>query len=98
MSKEAPTNGVDGPGLRERNTPQRAPTAEIAKETVLDLNAEEYHSDKNAKDRKTFGRTPDGVGELPTCSGSGHCMPLLNKSIECHFHRLHAVCRWNFKV
>lgn len=61
MTKEAPTNGVDGAGLRERNTPQRAPTAEIAKEAVLDLNAEEYNSGKNAEDRKTFGRTPDGV-------------------------------------
>ena len=98
MSKEAPRNGVDGPGLRERNTPQRASTAEIAKETVLDLNAEEYHSDKNARDRKTFGRTPDGVGELPTCSCSGHCMSLLNETTAANFDLPHSVSRWNLKV
>ena len=79
MSKEAPVNGVDGPGLHERNTSQRAPTAEIAKKTVVHLNAEGYHCDKNVKDRKTFGRTPDGVGELPMCSCSAYCMLLFDE-------------------
>ena len=49
-------------GLRERNIPQHAPTVELAKKTVQDLNAEEYHSGKDERTRRTFGRTPDGVG------------------------------------
>ena len=53
---------MDETGLRERNTPQHASTAEEAKQVVQDLNAEEYHSDKDMKDKRTFGRTPDGIG------------------------------------
>ncbi|MCJ1314156.1 phosphatidylethanolamine N-methyltransferase [Agyrium rufum] len=52
---------MDSTGLRERNTPQKAPTAELAKETVQELNAEEGNSQKKEKDKRTFGRTPDGT-------------------------------------
>ncbi|MCJ1378477.1 phosphatidylethanolamine N-methyltransferase [Xylographa soralifera] len=52
---------MDEAGLRERNTPQRAPVAEKAKQAVQELNAEEYHSEKDMKDKRTFGRTPNGI-------------------------------------
>ncbi|MCJ1472267.1 phosphatidylethanolamine N-methyltransferase [Lambiella insularis] len=48
-------------GLRERSIPQHVSSAEEAKQVVLELNAEEYHSEKEKKDKRTFGRTPGGV-------------------------------------
>ena len=63
MSESLPNTRLDSSGLRERNTPQHTPSPEIAKETVLGLNAEEFHSNKSSKDKRTFGRTPDGVGK-----------------------------------
>ena len=62
MTVEDSANEFYRQELRERNTPQHAPTAELAKKTVQDLNAEEYHSGKDERTRRTFGRTPDGVG------------------------------------
>src|SRR5882757_285152 len=47
--------------LRKRNTPIRANTQEDARRTVLELNALEENEAKEEKDRKTFGRTPDGT-------------------------------------
>ena len=63
MSVQSENASVDGGELRERNVPQSAMFAERAKEVVQELNVEECHSDKEFKDKKTFGRTPDGTGE-----------------------------------
>lgn len=49
-------------GLRKMNTPIHADTEAEARQVVLNLNAVEEKSDKQEKDRKTFGRTPDGTG------------------------------------
>ncbi len=49
--------------LRKRNTPLRANTKEDARRAVLELNALEEKEVKDDKDRKTFGRTPDGTGK-----------------------------------
>ena len=51
---------MDLAGLRERNLPQRASCEEDAKKVVQDLNADD---EKNAKEEKTYGRTPDGTGQ-----------------------------------
>jgi hypothetical protein len=65
--------GVDASGLRERLTqqpdaPQKASSLESAHETVRTLNEQEAKGDKDEKDRKTYGRTPDGTGEYFQCS------------------------------
>jgi hypothetical protein len=49
--------------LRERNVPTRRQTDAEARKTVLELNALEEHAQKDKHDRKTYGRTPDGIGE-----------------------------------
>lgn len=59
--------GVDASGLRERllqkpDAPQQA-SPETAHEAVKALNRQEANNGKDEKDRKTFGRTPDGTGE-----------------------------------
>lgn len=59
---EIPAAQSAAEGLRQRNAPIQANTSEEARQTVLDLNAAEENSDKLEKDRKTFGRTPDGTG------------------------------------
>ena len=65
MDSEEVANGVDVNILRQRNAPQSANSPEQAKETVQELNAEEEEVDQgDEKEKKTFGRTPDGVGEL----------------------------------
>ena len=52
-------------GLRNRpNAPIRAATRQDAREAVLQLNAMEENSAKEEKDKKTFGRTPDGTGKI----------------------------------
>ncbi|KAL2438696.1 Phosphatidylethanolamine N-methyltransferase [Exophiala dermatitidis] len=48
-------------GLRHRNAPIKTKSEQEARQTVLDLNAREEKSSKAEKDRKTFGRTPDGT-------------------------------------
>ena len=64
MASEISKPAIDTSGLRERNVPHRTPTAEMAKQTVQELNAEEYESEKDFEDKRTFGRTPDGVSKL----------------------------------
>jgi phosphatidylethanolamine N-methyltransferase len=73
MTDAAQSLGVDASGLRERLTqqsdaPQKASSSETAHETVRALNEQEAKGDKDEKDRKTFGRTPDGTGEYFQCS------------------------------
>ena len=66
---------VHGAGLRESNinTAHHA-SAEEAKQAVLELNALEFNSDKDMKDKRIFGRTPDGIGKcFNNSSRSQHC-------------------------
>jgi hypothetical protein len=59
----------DKEGLRKRNAPLQANSPEEARQTVLELNAlEEKKDTKSEKDKKTFGRTPDGTGNSITAS------------------------------
>ena len=91
MSHDGSGTGIDADGLREKNTPQHAHSTESAQATVLDLNSQEEYAEKDEKDKKTFGRTPNGTGECfhtasvfapvqdtPSlhCTLSGHCIPL----------------------
>ncbi len=62
MSVRHESNAPAHDGLRERNVPQRLPSAAGAKESVQNLNDEEQHTEKDEKDKKTFGRTPNGTG------------------------------------
>ena len=54
-------------GLRER-LPAQDPTSDVpqksetAQEAVRALNEQESNDDKDEKDKKTYGRTPDGTG------------------------------------
>lgn len=52
---------IDETELRQRNVPQQAASAENAGSTVRSLNTQESQSDKPESDKKTFGRTPDGI-------------------------------------
>jgi hypothetical protein len=49
--------------LRERNVSLHTNGDVAARRAVLHLNALEENADKKEKDRKTFGRTPDGIGK-----------------------------------
>ena len=58
----------DVSGLRERMSqrpemPQKAQSVDTAQEAVHALNAQEAAQNKKEKDKKTYGRTPDGTGE-----------------------------------
>ena len=55
---------VDLDGLRQRNTPQQAPSAVEAKEAVQGLNAEELVMKKDGEEQRAFGRTPGGISKL----------------------------------
>jgi len=55
---------VNGAGLRERNTnTTRHASVEEARQAVRELNVMEFNSEKEMKDKRTFGRTPDGIGK-----------------------------------
>ena len=59
--------GVDGRELRERNIPQHAPSTVQAKLAVQELNAEVSEPEKSFKDKRIFGRTPNGTGKSLEC-------------------------------
>ena len=68
--------GIDTSGLRERlpqkpDAPVKAESIETAQDAVKQLNQQEQREDKLEKDKKTYGRTPDGTGEYTMCSGPG---------------------------
>lgn len=44
-------------------TPQKRESSADAREKVLELNSAEDMNGKDEKDRRTYGRTPDGIGE-----------------------------------
>jgi hypothetical protein len=61
MSGDAPP-GLSAENLRKRIVPIQARSEVEARNAVLELNAREERTTKEEKDRKTFGRTPDGTG------------------------------------
>lgn len=64
MDDSDPTAGREG--LRKRNLSFSAISPEEARRAVLELNALEEKEDvKDEKDKRTFGRTPDGTGKPP---------------------------------
>lgn len=54
--------GLKAEDLRKRNVPTQVRSEDEARNAVLELNAQEERTTKDEKDRKTFGRTPDGTG------------------------------------
>lgn len=54
--------GLDSENLRKRNVSIQARSEDEARSAVLELNAQEERTSKDERDRKTFGRTPDGTG------------------------------------
>lgn len=75
-------SGVDASGLRERllskpDAPQQASSSETAHEAVKALNQQEASNGKDEKDKKTYGRTPDGKGEYLYF----HCSTVIKCSI-----------------
>jgi phosphatidylethanolamine N-methyltransferase len=64
MSTSTGASDVDAAKLRLRTSPTTtASGTQSAQETVRTLNATEAKADKDEKDRKTYGRTPDGTGK-----------------------------------
>ncbi|KAK5006703.1 phosphatidylethanolamine N-methyltransferase, partial [Cryomyces antarcticus] len=66
MSGTSHDKGLEASGLRERlpqqsSAPRKATSPESAQETVMALNSAEEKAHKSEKDRKTYGRTPDGT-------------------------------------
>ena len=62
-------------GLRQRNAPLQAKTVGEARQTVLELNALEDKKDvADEKDKKVFGRTPDGTGKQNALCGTLYCL------------------------
>lgn len=49
-------------GLRQRNVSISGMSDHAARQTVLQLNALEEKTAQNDRDKKTFGRTPGGIG------------------------------------
>jgi phosphatidylethanolamine N-methyltransferase len=60
---------VEQSGLRERTSekPQQLDTADEARQRVLELN--EREDSKDDKEKRTYGRTPDGTGK---CFADGY--------------------------
>lgn len=74
MSQPNGTPGIDASQLQEKlpqnpDAPQKAESVESAQEAVSRLNEQESKGDKQEKDKKTYGRTPDGTGEYLVYSG-----------------------------
>lgn len=74
MSQPNGTTSVDAGGLRERlpqkpDAPQKAESVETAQQAVHQLNEEEKSKNKDEKQTRTYGRTPDGTGEYFAYSG-----------------------------
>jgi len=69
MASTTDSQGISSDGLRERlpqrpDAPQQAKDTESASDAVKALNAQAVTSNegKDEKDKKTYGRTPDGIG------------------------------------
>jgi hypothetical protein len=76
MSSGTAGFGLDVEGLRERlphqpEAPVKAETVNVAQDAVKELNEQQASEGKDEKDKKTFGRTPDGTGAYTRPSFSG---------------------------
>lgn len=73
--------GVNVDGLRERlphqpEAPVKAANVNAAQDAVKVLNEQQAKEEKDEKDKKTFGRTPDGTGAYtipPMAVGPSMC-------------------------
>lgn len=70
--------GVNVEGLRERlphqpEAPVKAANVNAAQDAVKVLNEQQASEEKDEKDKKTFGRTPDGTGAYNIPSPSNGC-------------------------
>ena len=70
MASQSTSSGIDSASVRERlpqkpDVPQKTKDANAAHEVVKALNEREQNADKEEREKKTFGRTPDGTGEFP---------------------------------
>ena len=63
MNGKASGVALNADSIRERNAPVR--TEDDARRAVLELNAHEERTQKDEQNRKTYGRTPEGIGESP---------------------------------
>lgn len=63
MADHQSTPTIDSEGLRERNVPTKAQTPEAARKAVVELNAAEENKSDDDRHKRTFGRTPDGIGK-----------------------------------
>jgi hypothetical protein len=69
--------GVNVDGLRERlphqpEAPVKAANVNAAQDAVKVLNEQQAGEEKDEKDKKTFGRTPDGTGAYNIPSSNGY--------------------------
>ena len=62
MNVTASGIGLNADTLKERNVPVQAQTQDQARQAVIELNAQEERSNKEEHKRRTYGRTPDGIG------------------------------------
>ena len=65
-SSSADVNSPNGNDLRKRlpknpAIPQKADSVDAARQAVMEMNLEEEHADKDEKEKRTYGRTPDGT-------------------------------------
>jgi hypothetical protein len=77
MSSGASGLGLNVEGLRERlpqqpEAPVKAENVDVAQDAVKELNEQQASEQKDEKDKKTFGRTPDGTGAYTRPSFNGH--------------------------
>ncbi len=68
MSDTNHQTGIDASGLRERlpqqpDAPIKAIDVDTAQDAVKKLNEDQQRDGKDEKEKKTYGRTPDGTGE-----------------------------------
>lgn len=73
---------VEKESLRQRNVPVQVKSEAEARETVLELNALEDKKDgRDGREKKMFGRTPDGTG-TPLFSSTDTHSPMAETN--CH--------------
>ena len=76
MNGRASGLALNADSLRERNVPVRARTEDDARKAVLELNAHEERTQKDEQNRKTYGRTPEGIGLSPPQLQETYLSPL----------------------
>jgi hypothetical protein len=76
MNGSASGLALNADSLRERNVPVRARTEDDARKAVLELNAHEERTQKDEQNRKTYGRTPEGIGPSPLQLQEAYLSPL----------------------